>query len=171
MFIVIIFLTLSSCFFTGKSKIRIISGTYISDYKSQLFFDDVEIYQAKLTLEEIDDNNPFENPIICKATGKKFAIFLSMESNYEIVDIKCEYDASVPLSRPNAYRLNSWINWEMFAVEIKFNLLFFAEGKSVSLIQTGNLIVNGEEIVKSNGKTVHFFTHLMLVEDDVSESN
>ena len=171
-FIVILSLTLSSCFWFPKSSIEIKNSTYRSRYESQLFFDDVEIYQTELIFEEIDDDSTFENPLICLVTGKKFAIFLSMESNYEIVDIKCEYDASVPLSRPDAYRLNSRITWEMFAVEIKFNLLIYNNhGKDASLIQAGNLIVNGEEIVKSSGKTAHFRTHLMLVEDDVSESN
>jgi len=149
--------SLSGCL-VGKKKpyLSIVSGTFVSGRKEQVLLQDIIVNQIICEFKEIEYNEEFENPIICKTTDKKFAIYLTIDSNYEVKETKCRFITGMTNRSGDSYEMNISIDLESFNISFDCYFIFSSwigfENKiaTFSINSPHNITKNGESITRDN---------------------
>ena len=169
-------LLFSSCtLFSKKPSIIINEGTFISKNEEKFFFDNVVIYQVILKLDEVIEESEFDSPLICRVTGKKYAMYMTIRSNYEIKETKCKFVSYDTYHSVDSYLVNIFIDWYDFVTS--FDAVFDAMSwhdfnNNLARITIGmhsHLIKDGVEITTSKGQTIRFSRTLYTTTNDLAK--
>lgn len=169
-------LLFSSCtLFSKKPSIIINEGAFISKNEEKFFFDNVVIYQVILKLDEVIEESEFDSPLICRVTGKKYAMYMTIKSNYEIKETKCKFVSYDTYHSVDSYLVNIFIDWYDFVTS--FDAVFDAMSwygfndnlARITIGMHGYLIKDGVEMKKSKGKDIKFPQNLCTTTNDLAK--
>lgn len=155
--VLILVFSLSGCL-VGKKRphLSIVSSIFVSRKEENELLEGIKISQIICEFEEIEDDNDFEDPIVCKITGKKFAIYLTIDSNYEVKETKCRFVTGITNRSGDSYEMNISIDWENFNISFDCYFIFSSwigfENRiaTFSINSPHNITKNGESVTRDN---------------------